>query len=134
MGSVYFLGKPNYKGERMKSQDEHRVMDSAAGAYFRKLTDDGYKLSLQGSLQGGFEVDKEHNVSLAKEFSLPKEVVAAAEASGASDERIGIAALLKQENIARPSLHLVATQAQAKNQAFNDALGGDETNKTPGPQ
>ena len=62
--------------------------------YFKSMRAAGYETMLQGSAQGGVDIADDASINLNKRSGLPEAAVREAIANGASDYRLGIAALL----------------------------------------
>lgn len=77
-------------------------------AYFDKLRDEGYEISIQGSKQGSLVIHN-NSIKLFSDISLPDSIVEAAKAAGAKDYRVSIA------HIAEDMQHTNGTVAKQLN-------------------
>jgi hypothetical protein len=59
------------------------------GAYFNKLRDEGYEISIQGCKQGSLMVHDD-SVKMFADLNLPESVIEAAKQAGAADFRVSI--------------------------------------------
>lgn len=103
---------------------------SSCSAYFQSIKSTGYETVLQGSAQGGIRIADDATISLDKSSGLPEAVVRAAREAGASDQRLGVAALLSR----LAATHTTNNHIEVQNrlQAVNDIAPPSDKPKSPG--
>lgn len=102
---------------------------SSCSAYFESMRSAGYETVLQGSAQGGINIAKDATISLNKRSGLSETAVRSAMQAGASDQRLGVAALLGRIADSQGISNHIDAQSRLK--VANDSVSPNTTDSGP---